>query len=90
MLAPLSLPVLKEIPMNVLFIAVALEFSRQNSETLRYVNLWHRWFRWNGVLWRRVEDLSVFHQIRLLARRYAKLFVELIARSQRELSLGTL
>ena len=77
-------------PMNVLFIAVALEFSRQNSETLRYVNLWHRWFRWNGVLWRRVEDLSVFHQIRLLARRYAKLFVELITRSQRELSLGTL
>ena len=52
---------------------IALEFSRQNSEILRYVNLWHRWFRWDGVLWRRIEDLSVFHQIRLLARRYAKL-----------------
>jgi outer membrane murein-binding lipoprotein Lpp len=25
------------------------------------------------VLWRRIEDLSVFHQVRLLARQYAKL-----------------
>ena len=51
---------------------VALEFSRRHPE-LRYVNLWHRWLRWEGALWRRIEDLCIFHEVRLVAREYAKL-----------------
>jgi putative DNA primase/helicase len=51
---------------------VALEFSNRHAHELRYVNLWHRWLRWDGVLWRRVDDLSVFHLVRQVAREYAK------------------
>ena len=51
---------------------VALEFSRQNAETFRYVKLWNSWLRWDGGVWRRVNDLSVFHIIRKLARAAAK------------------
>ena len=53
---------------------VALEFSRQNAETLRYVKLWNSWIRWDRTVWQRVNDLSVFHIIRRLARQYAKLY----------------
>ena len=53
---------------------VALEFSRQNAETFRYVKLWNSWLRWDGTVWQRVNDLSVFHIVRRLARQYAKLY----------------
>jgi putative DNA primase/helicase len=51
---------------------VALEFSDRHAHELRYVHLWHRWLRWDGALWRRVDDLSVFHLVRQIAREYAK------------------
>jgi len=53
---------------------VALEFSRQNAETFRYVKLWNSWLRWNGTTWRRIEDLTVFHLIRKIARAYSKMY----------------
>jgi putative DNA primase/helicase len=52
---------------------VALEFSNRHAQDLRYVNLWHRWLRWNGAVWRHIDDLSVFHLVRQVAREYAKL-----------------
>jgi D5 N terminal like len=48
--------------------ALALEFSRQNAGTFRYVKLWNSWLNWDGTIWRRVNDLSVFHLVRELAR----------------------
>jgi hypothetical protein len=52
---------------------VALEFSRRHAEELRYVNPWHRWLRWSGASWKTVDDLSIFHKVRLVAREFAKL-----------------
>jgi putative DNA primase/helicase len=52
---------------------VALEFSRRHAKQLRYVNLWHKWLQWNSARWELVETLWVFHQVRLVAREYAKL-----------------
>jgi putative DNA primase/helicase len=53
--------------------AVALEFSRRLAEQLRYVNPWRKWLRWDGARWFVVETLWVFHQVRLIAREYAKI-----------------
>jgi hypothetical protein len=52
----------------------ALEFSRQNSETFRYVKLWNSWLQWDGTIWQRVNDLSVFHLVRRIARAYSKMY----------------
>lgn len=52
---------------------VALEFSRRHADEFRYVKLWSSWLRWNGAVWRRVEDLLVFHLIRAIARAYSKI-----------------
>jgi putative DNA primase/helicase len=54
--------------------AVALEFSTRHAENLRWVNLWRKWLRWEGDRWRLIETLWVFHQVRLIAREYAKIF----------------
>jgi putative DNA primase/helicase len=52
---------------------VALAFADRHAAELRYVNSWHKWLRWSGAHWRLVETLWVFHQVRLVAREYAKL-----------------
>jgi putative DNA primase/helicase len=51
---------------------VALEFSNQNAETFRYVKLWNSWLRWDGAVWQKINDLSVFHLVRKLARAASK------------------
>ena len=51
---------------------VALEFSNRHASELRHVNPWHRWLWWDGVGWRRIDDLSVFHRVRVVAREFAK------------------
>jgi putative DNA primase/helicase len=53
---------------------VALEFSNRHAGELRYVNAWHKWLQWIGTHWSRLEDLLVFHLVRLVAREYAKLY----------------
>lgn len=55
---------------------VALEFSRQHADSFRYVKLWSQWLQWDGAIWRRVEDLSVFHRVRTIARAYSKKYSE--------------
>jgi putative DNA primase/helicase len=52
---------------------IALEFSRQHADSFRYVKLWSHWLQWDGAIWRRVEDLRVFHLIRGIARAYSKM-----------------
>ena len=51
----------------------AMEFSRRHAGGLRYVNAWHKWLQWVGSHWQRIEDLRVFHLVRLVAREHAKL-----------------
>ena len=53
---------------------VALEFSKRYGAVFCYVKLWARWLRWDGTIWRRVEDLSVFHLIRNIARAHSKIY----------------
>jgi hypothetical protein len=53
---------------------IALEFSRRHAETLRHVNLWHRWLQWINGHWRTVETLWVFHEVRLVTREFAKIY----------------
>jgi putative DNA primase/helicase len=52
---------------------VALEFSRRHADSFRYVKLWSQWLRWDGAIWRRVENLRVFHLVRRVAREFAHL-----------------
>jgi putative DNA primase/helicase len=52
---------------------IALEFANRYAGELRYVDAWHRWLQWAGSHWRRIEDLLVFHRVRLVAREFAKL-----------------
>jgi putative DNA primase/helicase len=53
---------------------VALEFSRRHDGMLRYVNPWKKWLQWSGARWQIIDDLSVFHAVRLVAREFAKLY----------------
>jgi hypothetical protein len=52
---------------------VALEFSGRHDGMLRYVNPWRKWLQWTGARWQIIDDLSVFHAVRLVAREFAKL-----------------
>jgi hypothetical protein len=55
---------------------VALEFSRRHAISFRYVKLWSYWLQWDGAVWRRVEDLKVFHLVRQVAREFAHLYAD--------------
>jgi putative DNA primase/helicase len=46
-------------------------FSNQHEDTLRYVNLWGRWLRWDGSRWEFETTLAAFHLARLVAREIA-------------------
>jgi hypothetical protein len=52
---------------------IAMEFANRHAGELRYVDAWHRWLQWVGSHWQRIEDLRVFHWVRLVAREFAKL-----------------
>ena len=56
--------------------AAALEFSRRHAGELRWVNPWRKWLRWDIACWQLVETLWVYHQVRLVAREYSKMFRE--------------
>ena len=47
---------------------LALCFSEQHSENLRYVAGWGRWMRWSGHMWRYDDTLSVFDHARAICR----------------------
>jgi putative DNA primase/helicase len=49
--------------------ALALRFSRQYADDMRYVARWGRWLCWNGKRWREDDTLAVFDQARAICRR---------------------
>jgi phage/plasmid-associated DNA primase len=51
--------------------ALALLFSAEHADTLRYVALWNRWYRWTGKLWEQDTTLLAFDLVRDLCRRIA-------------------
>ncbi len=48
--------------------ALALRFSRQHADVLRYVAGWGRWLCWVGTRWCEDSTLSVFDQARAICR----------------------
>jgi putative DNA primase/helicase len=49
--------------------ALALRFSRQYADELRYVDGWGRWMCWDGTRWREDDTLAVFDRCRRICRR---------------------
>jgi putative DNA primase/helicase len=48
--------------------SLALRFSRQYADSLRYVNEWGRWMSWDGCRWREDRTLDVFDRVRATCR----------------------
>lgn len=48
--------------------ALALQFADAHAGTLRYVDLWHAWFIFNGKRWAKDETRYVFSLSRDLCR----------------------
>src|SRR5258705_7692985 len=51
--------------------AIALEFAGIYANDLRYVALWNRWLRWDGVRWQFDDTLAVFNLVRRICRKMA-------------------
>jgi P4 family phage/plasmid primase-like protien len=49
--------------------SVALAFSAQHSEDLRFVAAWGKWLQWDGARWVFEDTLHAFHLARDLCRR---------------------
>jgi putative DNA primase/helicase len=49
--------------------ALALRFSLQHADELRYVDGWGRWMCWDGMRWREDATLAVFDRCRAICRR---------------------
>ncbi len=47
---------------------LALRFSRQHADSLRYTARWGRWHRWDGSSWREDLTLDVFDKVRMVCR----------------------
>ncbi len=47
---------------------LALEFTRQHAENLRYTAKWGSWLEWGGSKWVREETLNVFDLVRKTCR----------------------
>jgi putative DNA primase/helicase len=48
--------------------ALALRFSAEHADSLRYVALWNRWYRWTNVFWEQDTTLLAFDLARDLCR----------------------
>jgi putative DNA primase/helicase len=48
--------------------ALALRFTRQHANSLRYVNEWGCWMTWGGCHWREDCTLDVFDRVRAMCR----------------------
>ena len=48
--------------------SLALRFTVQHGNTLRYVAAWGRWYEWTGSVWRRDETMRVVDLARRLCR----------------------
>ena len=52
--------------------ALALRFSAQHGNDLRYVAQWGRWLRWNGTRWEEDQTVLVFDMVRRVCREAAE------------------
>ena len=52
--------------------AIALAFAKVHADTLRYVDAWSRWLRWDGQVWAHDETLGVFDLVRRQCREARK------------------
>ena len=48
--------------------ALALQFSAQSGDDLRYVNQWGKWLTWDGVRWKEDDTLAVYDRARTICR----------------------
>lgn len=64
-------PVIEVLPPEFADDALALNFSDAYGATLRYVNAWGRWFRWDEQVWRHDDTLFVYDLCRRTCRSYA-------------------
>jgi putative DNA primase/helicase len=48
--------------------SLALRFTAEHADDLRYVHLWGRWLRWDGQRWRTDETLEAYDLARAVAR----------------------
>ena len=51
--------------------ALAIEFTRQHGEHLRYVAAWNRWLIWDGCRWNVDMTIHVFELARGICREAA-------------------
>jgi putative DNA primase/helicase len=49
--------------------ALALEFSDQHEDRLRYVAAWGKWMEWDGTCWQSDKTLRAFDLARVICRR---------------------
>ena len=48
--------------------ALALRFSDQHADSLRYVAIWNKWFQWTGKFWEQDTTLLAFDLVRDFCR----------------------
>lgn len=48
--------------------ALALQFSEQYRDDLRYVAGWGRWYEWTGQVWKADQTMQTFNRARLICR----------------------
>ena len=48
--------------------SLAMQFSEQHADALRYVAAWGEWYEWTGTVWRTDDTLRVFDLARRLCR----------------------
>jgi putative DNA primase/helicase len=52
--------------------ALSLRFSERHANDLRYVAVWNKWLRWDGMRWQNDDTLATFDRVRLICREYAR------------------
>ena len=50
---------------------LALRFSKQHRDDLRFTDLWGQWSIWDGTRWKRDDTLQTFDMVRALCRQAA-------------------
>jgi putative DNA primase/helicase len=65
---PQSLDPLDSCPAEYADDALALKFTEQHGESLRFTATWGRWSVWDGCVWRQDETLNVFDLARKVCR----------------------
>lgn len=64
-------PLIEVLPPEFADDSLALHFSSQYGNELRFVNAWSRWFKWEGQVWRHDDTLHVYDLCRQTCRAYS-------------------